>query len=203
LCQACQRTSFGTIVCEEHYVPQAASPPPGAQQQTYSPYTTPYTAPPAGVNAASPGLAFILGIIPGVGAIYNGQYAKGLIHVVILGTLISILSAGAAGGLEPLFAMLTGLWCIYMPFEAYHTASKRLRGEPVDEFSSVIPLQQQTNGFPLAPVILIGFGVIFLLHNLEIVRLYQILRYWPVFLILLGVYLLYSRLTPSGVDHER
>ena len=196
---------MGTIVCEEHYVPQA-SPTPDPQP-AYSPYTapyagaTPYTAP-AG-SAPSPGLAFILGLIPGVGAIYNGQYAKGLIHVVILGTLISILSSGAAGGLEPLFGMLTALWVIYMPFEAYHTASKRLRGEPVDEFSSVVPLKYQTAGFPLAPVILIAAGVIFLLNNLEIIRLYQIFRYWPIFLILVGAYMLYTRLTPGGVDHER
>lgn len=197
---------MGTVVCEEHFVPEA--PPVPDPQAAYSPYTasspgaTPYTAP-AGGSAPSPGLAFILGLIPGVGAIYNGQYAKGLIHVVILGTLISILSSGAAGGLEPLFGMLTALWVIYMPFEAYHTASKRLRGEPVDEFSSVVPLKHQTAGFPLAPVVLIGVGVIFLLNNLEIVRLYQILRYWPLFLILLGVYMLYMRLAPGGVDRER
>ena len=206
LCPACQRTSGGSIVCEEHFVPEA--PPAPGPQTAYSPYTaplpgaTPYTAP-LGGSVPSPGLAFILGLIPGVGAIYNGQYAKGLIHVVILGTLISILNSGAAGGLEPLFGMLTGLWVIYMPFEAYHTASKRLRGEPVDEFSSVIPLQHQTSGFPLAPIILIGAGVVFLLNNLEIIRLYQILRYWPLFLILLGVYLLFSRLAPGGVNRER
>ena len=191
---------MGTIVCEEHYVPPASPTPEG--QPAYSPYTTPYTAPASG-SAPSPGLAFILGLIPGVGAIYNGQYAKGLIHVVILGTLISILNSGAAGGLEPLFGMLTGLWVIYMPFEAYHTASKRLRGEPVDEFSSVVPLKHQATGFPLAPILLIGIGVIFLLNNLEIVRLYQVFRYWPVFLILLGAYLLYARVAPGGVDHER
>jgi len=28
-------------------------------------------------------------MIPGVGAVYNGQYAKGLVHVVIVGLLIS------------------------------------------------------------------------------------------------------------------
>jgi len=206
LCPACQRTSMGAIVCEEHVVPE--TPPAPDPQAAYSPYTaprpgaTPYTASMDG-SAPSPGLAFILGLIPGVGAIYNGQYAKGLIHVVILGTLISILNSGAAGGLEPLFGMLTGLWIIYMPFEAYHTASKRLRGEPVDEFSSVLPLQHQTAGLPLAPIILIGVGVIFLLNNLEIVRLYQILRYWPLFLILLGVYMLYARLATGGVNRER
>src|SRR3954465_15820521 len=128
MCQACQRTTMGTIVCEEHYVPQALPTPEG--QPAYSPYTTPYTAPVAG-SAPSPGLAFILGLIPGVGAIYNGQYAKGLVHVLILGLLISIVANGAAGGFEPLFGMMIGLWVLYMPFEAFHTARRRLRGEPV------------------------------------------------------------------------
>ena len=40
----------------------------------------------------------MLGFIPGVGAIYNGQYAKGLVHVIIVGLMISILSNGAADG---------------------------------------------------------------------------------------------------------
>ena len=105
--------------------------------------------------------------------------------------------------MDPGFGKLTGLLVVYMRCEADLPASKRLRGEPVDEFSSVIPLQHQTAGFPLAPIILIGVGVIFLLNNLEIVRLYQILRYWPLFLILLGVYMLYARLAPGGVDRER
>ena len=41
---------------------------------------------------------------------------------------------------------------------------------------------------------MILIGVVFLLETLEIVRLYQIVRYWPVFLILLGCYMLYIRL---------
>jgi hypothetical protein len=130
-----------------------------------------------------------------VGAIYNGQYAKGVIHVVILGVIISILNAGAAGSFEVLFGFLIPLWFFYMAFEAYHTASKRLRGEPVDEFSSLFPMHQGGGrGFPVGPVLLIGLGVLFLLNTLEVVRLYQIVRFWPLFLIALGGYMLYQRL---------
>ena len=67
---------MGTIMCEEHFAPPSTAEPPPA----YSPYTSPYTAPPAG-SAPSPGLAFILGLIPGVGAIYmwtgNRQVGEG------------------------------------------------------------------------------------------------------------------------------
>jgi hypothetical protein len=171
----------------------------GASQTAYSPYTAPPSAPPPGTAFApdlgvSPGLAFLLGIIPGVGAIYNGQYAKGLIHVLILGILISIVSSGAAGGLEPLFGIMISAWFFYMAFEAYHTAKRRQMGHPVDEFSSLIPLRGSSR-FPVAPVMFIALGVLFLLMNFDLLRFRDVVRYWPVFLIALGVYMLYARLS--------
>jgi len=205
LCQVCQRPSQGTIFCEEHVAATApaaattttAGPPPPSPStaQAFSPYTSPYSATDPGV---SPGLAFLLGLIPGVGAIYNGQYAKGIIHVLIFGTLISIISTGAAaGGFEPLIALMIGLMFPYMAFEAYHTARKRLRGEPIDEFSSLLPARGQSSGFPIGPVLLIALGVLFLLNTLDVIRFYQIIRWWPLFLIVLGAYLLYVRIAPS------
>ncbi len=196
LCQECQRTAQGTVFCAEHVPAASASQTSPAAD---SPWTAPATATrsAAADPGASPGLAFILGLIPGVGAIYNGQYAKGLLHVVVLGLLISINSSGAAGGMEPLFGLLISLWFFYMAFEAYHTARNRQMGVAVDEFSSILPLR--SGGFPAAPVLLIGFGVLFLLNNLEIIRFYQVMRYWPVFLIALGIWLLYERM--SGSDH--
>ena len=95
--------------------------------------------------------------------------------------------------MEPLIGLLIPLLFFYMAFEAYHTASKRQRGEPVDEFSGLFPVGRRS-GLPLGPIVLIVLGVIFLLDTMDIVRLYQIVRYWPVFLILLGCYMLYLRL---------
>ncbi|MGH9627570.1 MAG: LiaI-LiaF-like domain-containing protein [Bryobacteraceae bacterium] len=207
LTQESVRPAQGTLYCEEHFPVQqttsgayAGGTGQTTGQSGHSPYTSPYT---GGDPGASPGLAFVLGLIPGVGAIYNGQYAKGLVHVVILGLLISILASEATGGMEPLFGLLTAIWIIYMPFEAYHTALKRQRGEVVDEFSSIVPVRQQPAGFPVGPVILIALGVIFLLNTMEIVRLYQIMRYWPVFLIALGVYLLYARVSDQSQPAPR
>jgi hypothetical protein len=202
LCEACRREAGGTVYCEEHS-PVAAPPP--VPPPTPSPYTAPYTAPspsqtrpPVVDPGASPGLAFLLGFIPGVGAIYNGQYVKGLIHVVVMGLLISITSnEEMSGNLQPLFGMMIGAWVFYMAFEAYHTAKKRQMGEPVDEFSSIIPRHGQHSRFPLAPTVLIAVGLIFLMHNLDILRIGQILRYWPIALIGLGVYMLYERISGS------
>jgi TM2 domain-containing membrane protein YozV len=154
LCQTCQQSVQGTIVCEEHAPQQVvATPPP----------------PPRGNTEVSPGLAFVLGLIPGVGAIYNGQYAKGVVHVVIFGLLISIVSAGHAHSLEALFGMLIAIWYFYMPFEAYHTARKRQLGEAVDEFSSIFPFHAERRGLPVGPIVLIVLGVLFLLNTMDVI----------------------------------
>jgi hypothetical protein len=191
LCETCRRTADGTVFCADHA--PGFTPPPDP-----SPYTAP-APPPIPDTGSSPGLAFLLGLIPGVGAIYNGQYVKGLVHVVILGILISIVSSGeGAGGLEPLFGMMIGVWVFYMAFEAYHTARRRQLGQNVDEFSSLVPLRGQKTSFPVAPAILIVMGVLFLLNNMDIIRFSQLLHYWPIALIALGVYMLYERISPAA-----
>jgi hypothetical protein len=187
----------GTIFCAEHVPGVASAVPPQAETPVYSPYSAP-SGTPVPDTGASPGLAFLLGLIPGVGAIYNGQYVKGLVHVVVLGVLISIVSAGAAGGMEPLFGLLIAVWVFYMAFEAHHTAKKRLLGQPVDEFSSIVPLRGRPSTFPVGPVVLIAVGILFLLNTLDLVRLSQLVKYWPIVLIVLGAYMLYERISPAG-----
>jgi hypothetical protein len=196
LCAACQRSVQGTIVCEEHAPQQVVAAPA-----------------PVHVNSdVSPGLAFVLGLIPGVGAIYNGQYAKGVVHVVIFGLLISITASPAAREVDPLFPFLIAIWYFYMPFEAFHTARRRQLSQPVDEFSSIFPMRTERSGFPIGPIVLIALGVLFLLNTLEVLRFEQIVRWWPVALIALGAYMLYCRLTcrdeqapapPQEVSHEQ
>lgn len=194
------RNANGTIYCEDH-IPMTQTVPPIPATAPESPYSSPYTAaipPPVANQEASPGLAFILGLIPGVGAIYNGQYAKGLVHVVIIGLIISVLSNGAARGFEPLVGLMLAAFFFYMAFEAYHTARRRQLGLIVDEFSSLFPMRGGANKFPVAPILLIVLGVIFLLNNLDFFEVERVIRYWPVLLIGLGAYMLYLRVSGSS-----
>jgi hypothetical protein len=218
LCDQCRRDALGTVFCAEH-LPAPANPVPGA-----APWAPPPPAagvpPGAGPSGAvpplpgsyaadvSPGLAFFLGWIPGVGAIYNGQYAKGLVHAIVWGVLVSIISSGGSNGLEPIFGMLIAAWMFYMAFEAYHTARKRKYGEPVDEYSSLIDLGGRRSNLPVAALALIVLGVLLLLHTLDILNMEYVARYWPVLLIAAGAWLLYGRLAghqsaPPEVRHER
>ncbi|HTS61175.1 MAG TPA: B-box zinc finger protein [Candidatus Acidoferrales bacterium] len=218
VCDQCRRDAWGTVYCAEHAPAAApagepAGAPVGAQVPP-SPYaagpaTGPAVPPPSGYiySDVSPGLALFLGLIPGVGAIYNGQYAKGLLHAVIWGVLVSIINSNAAHGMEPIFGMLLAAWMAYMAFEAYHTARKRRLGEPVDEYSSLLNLRGQHN-VPVVAIGLIVMGVLFLLHTLNLLDFEYVVRYWPVLLIAAGVYLLFGRLSgreaaDPEVRHER
>ena len=87
--------------------------------------TNPFVPPQPGVP--NPSVAAVLGLIPGVGAMYNGQFVKGLIHVVIFAVLVS------AAHLYGVFGLLIFGWIAYQSFEAYHTAKARRDGTPVPD----------------------------------------------------------------------
>jgi TM2 domain-containing membrane protein YozV len=188
------RYAMGTMYCVEHA--------PAGTASADNPYSVPPSVPPPLQHSdVSPGLAFFLGLIPGVGAIYNGQYAKGLMHVVVFGFLIALQEL--EGPLSVLNAFLIPTFVFYMAFEAMHTAKRRLEGLPVDEFSSIAPLGDRSSGLPVGPVILMAVGIFFLLINLDLISLRAMLRWWPVGLIALGAYMLFVRLTgDGGARHE-
>ena len=205
------RYAMGTMYCGEHLPAGAGSPNP--DNPYAAPAGGPYAAPPGGPYAgatgvapvarnsdADPGLAFILGLIPGVGAIYNGQYAKGLIHVVMFGFIVALQDHD--GPLVVMNGFLIPAFIFYMAFEAMHTAKRRLEGLPVDEFSSIAPLGGRANGFPVGPVILMAAGVFLLLANLDLISVRAVLRWWPVGLIAVGAYMLYLR-TLGASDESR
>jgi TM2 domain-containing membrane protein YozV len=76
---------------------------------------------------AEPSAAAVLGLIPGVGAMYNGQFFKGLIHVVIFAVLVSITDHYG------IFGIFIARGCLYQSFEAYHTARALRDGQPLPD----------------------------------------------------------------------
>jgi hypothetical protein len=85
-------------------------------------YQPPFVAAPA--SGPNPKAAAVLGLIPGVGAMYNGQFFKGFIHVVVFAVLISITDH------YPIFGLFIAAWILYQSFEAFHTAKALHDGQP-------------------------------------------------------------------------
>ena len=76
------------------------------------------------VGGRNPRVAFMLGLIPGVGALYNAHYKKAAVHLLIFGA-ISTLREIMPNATESFFEAATFGFIFYMAFEAYHTAKKR------------------------------------------------------------------------------
>jgi hypothetical protein len=115
MCQACVRNApGGQIFCEPCMTAWSAA----ANAHPF------FTAQP---GAPSPQLAAVLGVIPGVGAMYNGQFIKGLMHVMIFAVLVS------ASHVFHAFGLLIFGWICYQVFDAYHTAKARRDGEPLPD----------------------------------------------------------------------
>jgi hypothetical protein len=210
MCPECQRPALGSVFCDVHQpevssASQSAPPPPyAAPPVPPPPYASPYTAPaaqPMPDESAHPVLALLLGLIPGVGATYNGQYAKGLVHALVFGLLVSAIANANNPGMAALLGIMIGAWVFYMCFEAYHTARKRRYGIAVEEFSGQFDFRTGGNRVPVGAILLIGLGFILLLDTTDIISIGEFVKYWPVGLILLGVWLLYDRLNP-GQDRQ-
>jgi cell wall-active antibiotic response 4TMS protein YvqF/B-box zinc finger protein len=173
LCPACMRDVRGALYCENCLATLVATP-----QAASAPAGTP-----------NPGTALALGFIPGLGAVYNGEYIKGLIHVLVFGGIIAALSTDIPAELDIILGIGLGCFYLYMPIEAYHTAKAR-RGEEVrsPDLSAVERHQ------PVGAIVLIVLGALFLLANFHIFDREWFERLWPAALIIVGVWIMASRM---------
>ena len=191
MCPECVRDVKGVFYCEpclaamvEHARPRVAQPR----------------------NERHPAAAFWLGWIPGLGAVYNGEYTKALVFVAIFIGLVTLNSTGAR---QPLYGLMTGFFCLYMPIEALITARRKAQidgssepaGTPATPGSSVPAETGETTTatarprqFPVNAIILIAIGGVFLLDTLGWLDVDRALDAgWPLILIAIGGYLLWKR----------
>jgi hypothetical protein len=173
LCPQCTREVRGALYCEECLAGLLAAPPEAEAAKT----------------AGNPGLAATLGIIPGLGAVYNGQYMKALIHVLIFGGLIAALSSDLPEGADAFLGIVLACFYFYMPIEAYHTALARKKGEP--EPANLI---EGPDRKPIGASVLIAIGVLILLGNFGLLQAEWLRKTWPIALILIGGWILWDRL---------
>ena len=131
-CEACLARRIGFEQSAGNTTGYTAQAPPYAGAGSVPP-----NAPPPNAGAAahpvwyqklpSPVLATLLGLIPGVGAMYNGQFAKGIAHIVIFAVLNSLAHV------NDVFGILVAGWICYQSFEAYHTANAIRHGTPLPD----------------------------------------------------------------------
>ena len=169
------RGAFYCPDCLAGIVGQAEAPAPSVAARSAS----------GGGRAAT---AAALGIIPGLGAVFNGEYGKAVVHVLVFGTIISLIDRAPG-----IFVPALVAWIFYMPFDAYQTAKARaasgLAAGSAGAGGGVSFARRETVG----PILLIGIGALVLLDQWNLVNLDRVLDFWPLGLIALGVWLLVKR----------
>jgi TM2 domain-containing membrane protein YozV len=192
MCPACARPVRDVLYCEDCLAKTLGVPEPGvASGPTPGTGTPAATTTPYARNAGrSATLAFFLGLLPGLGAFYNEQYGKGVIHLsIFLFLFILGVDGSLSNGAEAaLWICIAALW-VYMPVDAYRTAKAKIAGEPLSD-----PLETFSKGRPIGPFLIIVVGFLLLLHNFDWFPFWRISQFWPVILIAVGIFMFRNRI---------
>jgi len=175
LCPDCTRDVRGALYCENCLAGLVSAPQSPASH--------------AAPDTPNPGTALALGFIPGLGAVYNGEYIKGLIHVLAFGGIIAAQTADIPVGLHVILGIGLGCFYFYMPIEAYRTAKARRGEDPVSVAGGLAASNR-----PVGAIVLIVLGVLFLLANFHILEREWFSKIWPLGLILIGVWIIADRM---------
>jgi len=211
LCTACARPVRDVIYCEDCLAAHLGLTPPAPTEGTtvdtsgapgfvasaerpYAPNATATPAPRPAPNIAphtgNATVAFVLGLFPGLGAVYNGEYNKALIHIVVFSAMIVGLNSELGDSAETALSLLLAGFVLYMAFDAMRTAKARAMGQTGGD-----PLETWSKDRPIGPIILIGLGVLFLLNSFSWFSFYRVQRLWPLVLIAAGVLMFRNRIS--------
>lgn len=145
-------------------------------------------------RAKSPLLAGFLSLMPGLGQIYVGYYQRGFMHVVIAGSVIVLLANDVVPELIPLLGMFLAFFWLYNIIDAGRRASLynlALQGSNPMALPDDIEMPT-AHGSVAGGVVMIGVGLLLLLHTRFGMSLEWLRSWWPVAPVLFGVWLVYK-----------
>jgi TM2 domain-containing membrane protein YozV len=207
LCEQCKRDVRGVIYCEECIAKKLEGTLPPASAVPPTPVVVTTTGP----NAALAGI--LAGFFPfGVGQVYNGQYAKGLAHLLVFALLIVGVATLPGDWPGPLFGLAIAFFYVYQIVDAVRSAKAIQLGLPAPDpfglgtafsIGSGTPggSKLDTSRIPVGALVLIGIGVLFLLNNLF--DIYFVHRLWPLILIAVGALILMRRRSDVACNCDR
>jgi hypothetical protein len=165
-------------------------------------------------SGPNPTVAGILaGIFPfGVGAVYTGQYAKGLAHLAIFVLLVAGCNVSGSEALPVICGIGIAFFVVYQIFDAVRSARALQAGLPPPDpyglaasFGASPRVESLSAGnsaarIPVSAIVLILLGAVFLLHTAGLFE-HGFDKFWPLILIALGGWLFarnYGWLGASG-----
>ncbi len=135
----------------------------------------------------SPGFAGVLGIFPfGVGALYNGQYTKALLYLVIFAGLTSMQGHGG----QPFVGLLLTGFIVFQFFDNIQSA-RAINAAALGEApagAAVQPLPEiASSGSIFWGIVLIVLGAVLIMANFEVISYDALFDFWPIAVIVVGL----------------
>jgi hypothetical protein len=138
-------------------------------------------------RSSSPFVATLLSFVPGLGAAYNGQTAKAIVHFAIFASFFQM--AVLTQGVHFFILGVLGTW-LFAAVDACRTAQLIRAGLSPETEEDVIARRLYGNPFAWG-ITLVAIGTLFLLHTLLGVQL-PVRQLLPVALVALGIYMLFD-----------
>ena len=143
-------------------------------------------------------LAALFAVLPGMGAVFNRQNTKAVVHFVSVVGLFQLASIKIASGVFALAGMAT---YVYSIIDAYRTAVLIANGESpaVNEERFKRSLKKRA---PLIGMLLISAGLLLVWNFIRPFGFVTLARLFPVALIIFGGYLLTRYFKRSNEEYE-
>jgi hypothetical protein len=145
-------------------------------------------------NRKSPAMATWLSCMPGLGQIYVGYYQQGFINMFVVAGTITALASSFIRGAEPFFGVFLSFFWIFQMVDAnrrahhYNRVMAGLGGEEVPNGFSM----PTTKGSMLGGGVLVILGILFIMDLNFDVSMEWVENWWPMILVLVGVYLIFK-----------
>ena len=168
LCSACSHSIKGKVYCQDCLVA-------GADLAALA--ATPRLA------NFSPARAALFALVPGIGAVYNRQYVKAVVHFAIFAGLTIISDSGPG-----IFGVAAFAFYVFTIVDAYRSAQVILKNVVLNQ--QLLEEETEDINIPVWGGVLVLLGALFFLNNLGVFSLSEMTRFlWPLFFVGLGVYL--------------
>jgi len=175
LCPACDHRIKGYAYCQDCIVSGVGrlSQPLPVQRPSQ---------PQMPLYRARPGRAALFALIPGLGAVYNRQNSKALVHFLSVAGLFECANASNLG----IFFFGGLAFYLYSILDAYRTAEAMQMGIDVSEDEARLRTSIRQHGRAWGGLLVL-LGAIMLIANLNIFHFdLSVHRVWPVMLIVIG-----------------
>lgn len=131
------------------------------------------------------GAAVLSAIFPGVGFFYIGNVVKGIAYILIFAALIVMEVESRRATEHVVFGLMIGGFYIFQIFDSYNEAKKASLKE-----KAVTNGQEKISLF--GSFLILAIGIFFQLTELGVIRYRDVVKFWPIILIVLGARFIYT-----------